>query len=145
MLRAVAVARGGETVDRITLDYDARHRRRRRLVSDGGLEFLLDLPHATALRDGDRLVLEDGRAVRVEAAAEPVVDVTGSPAVLLRVAWHLGNRHCPTQLLPEGLRIRDDHVLVGMVEGLGGKVARHEAPFDPEAGAYARAHDHDQH
>jgi urease accessory protein len=146
MIRALSVTRDGDTADTITLDHDARHRRRLRLVTDGGLEFLLDLPQATPLRDGDRLLLEDGRAVLVRAAAERVVDVAGAPSVLLRIAWHLGNRHCPTQLLPDGLRIRDDHVLVELVRGLGGGTVSREAPFDPEAGAYAQGHHrHDHH
>ena len=103
-----------------------------------GLEFLLDLENATVLRGGDALVLDDGRLVEVVAAAEPLLEIRGSdPQHLVRVAWHLGNRHLPTQITARGLRIRRDHVIEAMVRGLGARVIEIEAPFDPEGGAYA--------
>ena len=138
MLRATATAHGGEAADSITLDHEQRHRRRAALVSDGGLEFLLDLPQAAHLHDGTRLLLDDGRRIEVRAAAEPVLDVRGTD--LVRIAWHLGNRHTPAQILPDRLRIRDDHVLAEMLRGLGAEVTALTAPFEPESGAYAHGH-----
>jgi len=107
-----------------------------------GVPILLDLQRPTHLRDGDGLQLEDGAIVRVEAAAEALVEISApNVAALVRIAWHLGNRHLPTQLLPgeDGgrLRIRQDHVIAEMVEGLGGVCELLMAPFDPEGGAYA--------
>ncbi|MEA2829356.1 MAG: urease accessory protein [Bradyrhizobium sp.] len=103
-----------------------------------GLEFLLDLENATVLRGGDALVLDDGRLIEVVAAPEPLVEIRGTdPHHLVRVAWHLGNRHLPTQIMAKGLRIRRDHVIEAMVKGLGARVIEIEAPFDPEGGAYA--------
>ncbi len=103
-----------------------------------GLEFLLDLENAVALRGGDALVLEDGRLIEVVAAPEPLIEIRGAdPHHLIRVAWHLGNRHLPTQIMAKGLRIRRDHVIEAMVKGLGARVIEIEAPFDPEGGAYA--------
>jgi urease accessory protein len=135
--------------DTVVLDFDDRHRRRTAMTGTRGLEFLLDLENAIALRGGDALVLEDGRLVEVVAAPEPLLEIKGSdPHHLIRVAWHLGNRHLPTQLMPKGLRIRRDHVIEAMVKGLGARVIEIEAPFDPEGGAYASAahgHAHDDH
>lgn len=136
----------GEAVDRVILDYDDRHRRRLSMTGENGFSFLLDLPKAEALADGDGLRLEDGRIVVVEGAAEPLLEITcDDPFLLLRVAWHLGNRHLPTQLLPGALRIRDDHVIADMVRGLGARVERLDAAFQPEGGAYGhgRVHGHD--
>ncbi len=115
-----------------------------------GLEFLLDLEEALALRGGDALVLEDGRLIEVVAAPEALIEIRGTdPHHLVRVAWHLGNRHLPTQIVGKGLRIRRDHVIEEMVKGLGAKVIEIEAPFDPEGGAYAggghAGHDHVAH
>jgi urease accessory protein len=141
--RATAVARDGEPFDHVTLDYEARHRRRVRLVTARGLELLLDLPEARHLRDGDRLVLEDGRLVMVRAAPERVIEIAAAdPRELARLAWHLGNRHTPTQVLPGLLRIREDHVLAEMLRALGAHVLHTEAPFDPETGAYSGSHGH---
>src|SRR5215475_6236388 len=124
--------------DTVVLDFDDRHRRRMAMTGTRGLEFLLDLENAVALRGGDALVLEDGRLIEVVAAPEPLLEIKGSdPYHLVRVAWHLGNRHLPTQLMPKGLRIRRDHVIEAMVKGLGARVVEIEAPFDPEGGAYA--------
>src|SRR5215469_146675 len=133
--------------DTVVLDFDDRHRRRMAMTGTRGLEFLLDLANAVALRGGDALVLEDGRLIEVVAAPEPLLEIKGSdPHHLIRIAWHLGNRHLPTQLMPKALRIRKDHVIEAMVKGLGCRVIEIEAPFDPEGGAYAAsAHDHHGH
>jgi urease accessory protein len=142
--------------DTVVLDFDDRHRRRMAMTGTRGLEFLLDLENAIALRGGDALVLEDGRLIEVVAAPEPLAEIKGAdPHHLIRVAWHLGNRHLPTQVMPKGLRIRRDHVIEAMVKGLGARVIEIEAPFDPEGGAYAAgghahapessAHDHAVH
>ena len=130
--------------DTIVLDFDDRHRRRMAMTGTRGLEFLLDLENAVALRGGDALVLEDDRLIEVVAAAEPLIEIRGAdPLHLVRIAWHLGNRHLPTQIMPKGLRIRRDHVIEAMVTGLGARIIEIEAPFDPEGGAYAQAaHDH---
>jgi urease accessory protein len=141
--------------DTIVLDFDDRHRRRVAMTGTRGLEFLLDLETAIALRGGDALVLEDGRLVEVVAAAEPLLEIRcNDPQHLVRVAWHLGNRHLPTQIMGKALRIRRDHVIEAMVKGLGARVVEIEAPFDPEGGAYAAdahetqehaGHDHSKH
>jgi urease accessory protein len=135
--------------DTVVLDFDDRHRRRMAMTGTRGLEFLLDLETAVALRGGDALVLEDGRLIEVVAAPEPLIEIRGTePAHLVRVAWHLGNRHLPTQITARGLRIRRDHVIEDMVKGLGARIIEIEAPFDPEGGAYAavaEVHDHAGH
>lgn len=138
---------GEAAADRVVLDFDGRHRRRAVLHTEGGREVLLDLLAATRLRDGDGLWLDEGGVVQVVARPEPVLDVSGADvAALVRIAWHLGNRHLPVQLLDGALRIRADHVIAEMVAGLGGTAEAHEAPFDPEPGAYAGPHyRHDHH
>jgi urease accessory protein len=137
-LRATAVTREGQPFDTVTLTHDDRHRRRIRLTTDSGTPFLLDLAEAHHLADGDLLALEDGRYLQIRAALEPVLEVEAStPIELARLAWHLGNRHTPVQVLEQGrLRLRDDHVLAAMLEQLGAKVTRSAAPFSPEHGAY---------
>jgi urease accessory protein len=123
--------------DTVVLDFDDRHRRRMAMTGTRGLTFLLDLENAVVLRGGDALVLEDSRLIEVVAAPEPLAEIRGGdPQHLVRLAWHLGNRHLPTQVMPRGLRIRRDHVIEAMVKGLGARVIAIEAPFDPEGGAY---------
>ena len=150
MRRAITVHTKGHwpeeaAVDRVTLAFLDRHRRRIRLVADSGAPFLLDLPRAQHLVDGDGLELDNGSYIRVCAAAEPVIEIAAdSPEDLLRIAWHLGNRHLPLQVAEGRLRIRADHVIAEMVAGLGGHVSHETAPFDPEIGAYAgAAHSHE--
>lgn len=147
MIRAASIQAGmsgsipadAVVADTVTLEYDSRYRRRIALSGDAGLAFLLDLPEATELREGDRLKLDDGRVVLVRAADELVADLLcRDPLHLVRVAWHLGNRHLPTQIFADKLRIRQDHVIETMAEGLGARVERRLAPFDPEGGAYGR-------
>ncbi len=146
MRRAIAVHRRGEwpktaALDTVTIPYLDRHRRRIRLVADSGESFLLDLPRAYHLVNGDGLELEGGGYLCVSAAAEPLFEIAAASGLdLLRIAWHLGNRHLPVQIAGERLRIRPDDVIAEMVTGLGGRIVELDAPFDPEAGAY---HEHD--
>ncbi len=142
--RATAVVRHGAPAATVTLAYDDRHRRRLRLATDSGRPFLLDLAQASLLRGGDLLALDDGTLVEVRAAPESVLDVAAPDALALaRIAWHLGNRHTPTQILPGSLRIRADHVLEHLLTGhLGATVTAATAPFDPEGGAYDSGHGH---
>jgi urease accessory protein len=149
-MRAVAVLPAGTwdaaaEIDRVLIDFDRRHRRRILLRTEQGREVLLDLPQAVRLRDGDGLAV-DGSVVRVCAKPEPLLEIHAhGDGEMTRIAWHLGNRHLPVQLLGRRIRIRADHVIQEMVEGLGGHVDAVEAPFDPEPGAYAGGphHHHD--
>lgn len=135
----------GDCVGGVTLAFNDRHRRRIRMTDDKGEAFMLDLAVAARLADGDGLGLKGGGIIRVTAASEPVADVVCATAEeCVRVAWHMGNRHTAIQIISaRTLRILDDHVLVRMAEGLGGEVSRARAPFAPEAGAYAKEHDHE--
>ena len=151
MLRAITVKPAGSwelaaARDCVVLDFDARHRRRIVMHGEGGLDFLLDLPEAMALADGDGLELEDGGLVGVKAAPERLIEVrAGEGLPLTRIAWHLGNRHLPTQILDDAIRIRWDHVILDMLRQMGARTALLEAPFHPEGGAYGhgRTHSHD--
>lgn len=135
-----------EPVDRVVLDYDGRFRRRIVLRGMRGTRFMLDFSEPTLLMDGDGLRLDTGKIVAVEAAAESLAEITcADMAELVRVAWHLGNRHLPTQLMEGRLRIREDHVIADMVQKLGANVKLIKAPFQPEGGAYGKGqvHGHD--
>ena len=149
MIRATRILRrehlsGGEIVDRVVLESGERHRRRIALRGAGGLGFLLDLPEAALLDDGDALVLEDGRLVWVEAAPERRLEIrAASDHALKRLIWHIGNRHIPAEIGAEAIWIADDHVLADMVRGLGGTAEPVERPFRPEGGAYSGGHGHD--
>ena len=132
-------------IDRVLIDFDRRHRRRILLRTEQGREVLLDLPQAARLRHGDGLAVGTG-VIRVCAKPEPLLEIHVHDAgEMVRIAWHLGNRHLPVQLRSDRIRIRADHVIRDMVEGLGGHVEEIEAPFDPEPGAYAGGHQHHDH
>ena len=152
MRRATSIVRakdwaGWAASARVTLSFDDRYRRRIRMTDNKGQDFLLDLAETTRIEDGDGLVLDTGEKILVRAANEDVLDIVCQDAAeTARVAWHLGNRHTPVQVLGSGaLRIAYDHVLAHMVERLGARTQRRQAPFAPEPGAYAESgstHDH---
>ena len=125
-----------------SLDYDARFVRRKTLVTDAGTRFLVDLAQTTSLTEGDVLPLSNGVYVKITAAPEPVLRITGSN--LPQLAWHIGNRHTPCQILPDALIIRDDPVIGHMQEHLGALLIKQMQPFTPEGGAYGhgRTHSH---
>jgi len=159
MHRAIRVIRKAElgsqvTVDSITLDRASRFRRRVAMTTDGGVPFLLDLPEATYLADGDALLLDNGTLVAVAAAAEPLLEIHADNShELARIAWHIGNRHTPAEITPSAIYIQPDHVMEAMVIGLGAHVHHVVRPFEPEGGAYGgkgplhnghhHGHDHD--
>jgi len=150
MLRTTDIKRKGTwdgiAVDTVLLGYDDRYRRRMAMTGTGGLSFVLDMASASVLADGDALVLSDGRLVAVKAAAEPLLEITcADPVHLARIAWHLGNRHLPTQIDGTRILIREDHVIADMVRGLGADVKHVDAPFTPEGGAYAGGGHHHHH
>ena len=142
------VPAGSFTADaEVMLDFDDRFRRRKRYESAAGIPFVLDLAEAQVLRDGDGLLLDDGRVVLVRAAEEPLVEIRASnPAEMIRLAWHLGNRHLPAELQESRILIREDHVIEQMLRGLGAQIQKVRAPFNPEGGAYGEhnrsAHQH---
>jgi len=149
MRQLVKAARAGEwpkeeSVGSVTLAFDDRHRRRIRFATDQGEPVLLNLAKPQPLAAGDGLAFADQGWLEVRAAAEDVLEIAGHDAGhLARLAWHLGNRHLPTEILPAGrLRIRYDHVIEDMLTQLGAALTRTEAPFQPEGGAYAGHHRH---
>ena len=150
MLRATAIVRkaavkSDRVADTVTLDHEGRHRRRMALKGEGGLDFLLDLDKAAVLNDGDAVKLEDGRLVLVEAAPQSLLEIRAeNPLRLMRIAWHIGNRHTPAEIAADAIYIEDDHVLAEMVRGQGGTATPVTRPFQPERGAYEHdcGHDH---
>lgn len=147
MLRVVshhhAAHHHGTPSDAVVLAHDERHLRRKVLTLSNGEEVLVDLREAMAFHHGDVLVLEDGRMVEVVAAEEQLYEVRGENRLhLMELAWHLGNRHLPTQIDESKIVILRDHVIKAMLEGLGAKVTEISGPFQPLRGAYHGGHSH---
>jgi urease accessory protein len=139
--RGFAIRRAGlwdpaTALDRVVLDAGDRHRRRIVLKAERGMDFMLDLDEAVALRDGDGIVLDDGAIVLVTGETEPLLELAAqTPRQFVCLAWHLGNRHTDVQIVGDRLRMRHDHVLKDMAIGLGATVAEVDAPFDAEGGS----------
>lgn len=126
----------------LVLPFEVRSRSRFRAALPSGQAVLADLPRGTVLRGGDKVRATAGAVVHVLAANEVLIEAQGDAAALARAAYHLGNRHVPVEVGAGWLRLREDHVLASMLEGLGVRVHAVHAPFEPEAGAYAPGHSH---
>lgn len=126
--------------DSIELSYDARFLRRKVLHTNSGIPFLLDLEHTTSLAHGDHLKLSDGTLIEVIAATEALYAITGPD--LVRLAWHVGNRHTPCQIESNRLVIQRNPVMLDMLQKLGADVTEIEEPFTPEGGAYGHGRTH---
>ena len=128
----------------ITLDYEGRFLRRKRLVTDEGEAFLVELPETVSLSATDGFILDDRRVIAIRPKPEPLLKITHNH--LPRIAWHIGNRHTPCQIEQHYLLIQQDHVIENMLELLGATIEKLEAPFTPEGGAYGhgRTHSHEQ-
>jgi len=130
--------------EQLRLPFERRQKSRQRAMLASGEEIAIDLPRGQVLRDGDLLVASDRRVIQVVAEPERVVQVEARDAHdLARAAYHLGNRHVAVQVGPDWLRIAADPVIERMLVGLGMRLSSLEAAFEPEAGAYAPHHRHD--
>jgi urease accessory protein len=124
--------------DSVMLSGDQRRVQRGELIGVNGTRLTFALADPVLLRMGDVLELDDGNIVDVVVEPEPLVEIRGADLThLARLAWHLGDRHVPLQILSNRLRMRRDGVLEAMLSGLGARLVAIEAPFDPEGGAYA--------
>lgn len=144
MIRATCIIHSHDAAaDTITLDYEGRFKRRVAMKTDQGQAFLLDLPKVTDMRAGDHLVLEDGRQIEIRAAPEALLKISADdPHHLIRLTWHIGNRHLPCEIHADHLLIQRDHVIADMVKHLGGRMEEVQQPFTPEGGAYGQGRTH---
>jgi urease accessory protein len=126
--------------DLCVLTYDQRFLRRKAIKTAHDQTVLIDLEHTTSLNHGDALLLEDGRLIEVIAAEEPLLQIAGDD--LVRLAWHVGNRHTPCQIEADRLLIQTDPVIGHMLEHLGAFVTSISEPFTPEGGAYGHGRTH---
>ncbi|MEJ6399141.1 urease accessory protein UreE [Yoonia sp. 208BN28-4] len=136
------LARAGtwsDAIDRCVLTYDDRFLRRKVLQTVSDAALLVDLTSTTSVNHGDAFQLDRGAFVAVEAAPEPLLSITGD---LVRLAWHIGNRHTPCQIEAERLLIQDDPVIGHMLAHLGATIRSVNAPFTPEGGAYGHGRTH---
>ena len=124
----------------VTLDYEGRFLRRKRLVTDSGEPFLVELAETVSLSSTDGFVLDDNRVVAIKAKSESLLKVKHTE--LSRIAWHIGNRHTPCQVKLDHLLIKEDYVMADLLRLLGADIEKLQAPFFPEGGAYGRGRTH---
>ena len=136
----IVASTGASSKDSCTLTYEERFLRRRVLHTDTGEAFLVDLAHTTSLDHGQAFELPDGRQIGIQAAQEPLMQITA--ANLLPLVWHIGNRHCPAQIEEDRVLVQPDHVIRALMERLGATVEDVCAPFTPEGGAYGHGRTH---
>jgi len=158
MPRATSVLRVAErqntpVVDTLILPYAQRQAQKGFLFGVKGTCVELDFAEAVRLRTDDALLLDTGGVVEVVAEPEPLIEARAADlASLARLAWHLGDRHVPVQIMERKLRLKRDPAIEALLQGLGAKLVAIDAPFEPEGGAYDahagghdHAHDHDHH
>jgi urease accessory protein len=143
---AAADRRERPVIDTLILDYAQRSAGAFDATGLKGGAFDLALSEPGRLRTDDVLELDDGTCVEIVAAPEPLIEARAADlAGLMRLAYHLGDRHVPVQVLPNRIRVQRRAELEGLLQSLGAKLAMIEAPFEPEGGAYAASHGHDHH
>jgi urease accessory protein len=136
---------GRAIVDTVILDYEQRAAGKASATGINGTSVDIELEQPTRLRTDDLIVLDDGNLVEVVAAAEPLIEARAADlAGLMRLAWHLGDRHLPVEVLTNRIRVKQDPAIETLLRSLGARLVMIEAPFEPEGGAYtSHAHGHD--
>ncbi|MEJ2375396.1 MAG: urease accessory protein UreE [Pseudolabrys sp.] len=139
-----AAERAGRPVaDTVILDYAQRSAQKLPVSGIKGGRFEIDLAKPARLATDDTLLLDDGNLIEVVAAPEPLIEARAADlSHLARLAWHLGDRHVSAQLFANRIRVRAEASVEDLLKALGARLAHIEAPFEPEGGAYALAHDH---
>ena len=129
-------------IDTITLNYNDRFIRRKKLVSDNKLEFLVNLPETISVDKDDGFLLDDGNLILIKYAKETLIEIRSED--LTKLAWHIGNRHIPCQIETNRLLIHEDKVIENLIIRLGGTIKKISEEFSPEGGAYGlgRTHGH---
>ena len=128
--------------DIISLTYDQRFIRRKKVKSDNGIEFLVNLPETKSLNPGQAFELDNLDLIKVLAKVEDLLEIKGNN--LMQLIWHIGNRHIPCQIEKDRVLIQFDKVIGDMILRLGGKINQVKESFNPEGGAYGmgRTHGH---
>lgn len=154
MPRATRVVHAAErhntpVIDTLILPHAQRQAQKGFLFGVKGTCVELDFAEAVRLRTDDALLLDTGGLVEIVAEPEPLIEARAAdlPA-LARLAWHLGDRHIPVQVLERRLRLKRDPAIEALLQSLGAKVVAIDAPFEPEGGAYeapAGGRDHSHH
>mgnify|MGYP001501264798 FL=1 len=131
-----------EFLDEITLSYEDRFIRRKKLIANNGTEFLVNLEETVSLNENNFFELENGNLIKVLSKEENLIEITGDN--LKQIIWHIGNRHLPCQIEENRILIQDDAVILDMVLNLHGNVKKVFEKFKPEGGAYGigRTHSH---
>ncbi len=145
-VQPAAQRKGGNVIDTLILPYAQRQVKQGFVFGVKGICVEIDLAEPARLRTDDALVLDNGELVEVVAEAEPLIEVRAHDfAALARLAWHLGDRHVPVQILERRLRLTRDPAIETLLQSLGAKTALIDAPFEPEGGAYEAAQEHGHH
>lgn len=127
--------------DTVMLDHIQREKGRLKVVSEGGREVGIFLERGKLLQPGDILKSQCQLHFVVALASEPVVTAyTDCWLSFSKACYHLGNRHTRIQIGERWLRFMEDSVLIELVEHLGLKTKKEDAPFEPESGAYGHGH-----
>ena len=128
--------------DSISLSYEDRFIRRKKLVSDNGFQFLVNLPATKSLSKNQAFELENGNFIVIKLKKESLLEISGNN--LMQLIWHIGNRHIPCEIKKNKIFIQNDKVIENMIKKLGGKIKLVEQTFTPEGGAYGigRTHSH---
>ena len=131
-----------EFLDEISLNYEERFIRRKKLITNNGTEFLVNLEKTVSVDENYFFELENGKLIKVISKEENLIEVTGDN--LKQIIWHIGNRHLPCQIEENRILIQDDLVILDMILKLQGNVKKVFEKFKPEGGAYGmgRTHSH---
>ena len=129
-------------LDEISLSYEERFIRRKKLIANNGTEFLVNLEETVSVDENEFFELENGNLIRVISKEENLIEIKGDN--LKQIIWHIGNRHLPCQIEENRILIQDDAVILDMVLKLNGNVKKVNEKFKPEGGAYGmgRTHSH---
>jgi len=137
----------------LSLDWAARQQPPAEVVDEQGRAWRLALPSEQSLDDGDVLVAEDGTLLRVQAAAQPVLQVRmasdhGSPADLLRAAHWLGEQHQPIHAEGDALTLLPNDEIAAQLRAWHLQVQPVQQPFAPRPlvpSKHAHGHHHHDH
>ena len=127
--------------DKLVLTWEQRRWVRGRFTTDKGRKIGLALPTGTTLAPDLILWVEEDWYLRVEAAAESILEISPSDFVeAVKIAFEVGNRHFPLAMQGDKLLVPDDKAMVRLMDRLGAPWERRQAVFNPIANTQGHQH-----
>ena len=124
---------------KLTLCSNERRILRGKRLTDCDQELILQLPREGKLKDGDILSTNESNFyVEIIAKTENLIAISSKSKIeLIKIAYHLGNRHVEVEIEEDILLTKSDHIIENTLKNFDVEIVSTQKKFFPEKGAHS--------